>query len=153
MNNCFKLFIQREQARIAKLKINKKTKTETDAITLTQPEIEMEVIFGKNVLCLISMTDLQNYFNKTVEPFPTTNLNVRSAFQLRKHCSICGCSNGKENPIESYHIRHIRKGNRSGFSKIRKVLNRKTTPCCRKYHQKIHKEIYEGMALREFLTQ
>lgn len=44
-----------------------------------------------------------------------------------------------------------KKGKVSGFKGIMKALNRKTIPCCRKCHRKIHSGQYDRTSLRKIL--
>jgi hypothetical protein len=86
----------------------------------------------------IKPIDIIQQSSYSFDPFMTTNINLRSAFQLQKFCCICGSSNLPDNPTQSHHLKHVRKGNISGFSQILKSLNRKTIPVCRLCHNKIH---------------
>lgn len=75
--------------------------------------------------------------------------NTRTGSKIDKICCICGIENSKNNSIEMHHIKHIKKGKITGFSLIMKSLNRKRIPCCKQCHNKIHKRLYNGIALND----
>lgn len=85
------------------------------------------------------------------DPFKTTPANLRSGYKLRNKCSVCGVENSTHNPIQIHHIKHIKKGHISGFNEIMKALNRKTIPCCKTCHIKIHRGKYDGIALKNLV--
>jgi predicted HNH restriction endonuclease len=58
-------------------------------------------------------------------------------------CIICG----ESDYIEMHHVKHIRKGEIKGFTKIMQTLNRKQIPVCRDCHMKIHKGTYDGISI------
>lgn len=72
------------------------------------------------------------------DPFSMSDIavNLRSAYQLNTHCSVCGAEACTENAIEQHHLKHIRKGKVHGFTKIMRDLNRKTIPVCKPCHKK-----------------
>lgn len=53
--------------------------------------------------------------------------------------------------VEMHHVKHVRKqGERyGGFHKEMALLNRKQIPLCRKCHMKVHRGLYDGIALSE----
>lgn len=117
----------------------------TRKVTENQTEIH-------NITLLeITMDDIMKYKKTEAEPFTQVRNNLRSAYKLQKHCSICMITHSKENPIELHHVNHIKKGKVSGFTGIMKALNRKTIPCCKKCHMKIHKGQYDGIRLRNIM--
>jgi len=97
----------------------------------------------------ISISDIIRASYNSFDPFKT-KLNLRTAFKFSKWCSICGKKPTRNNPIESHHLKHIRKGKISGFSTIMKALNRKTIIVCKSCHNCIHKGEYDGFALQDF---
>lgn len=86
-----------------------------------------------------------------MDPLPAINIrvNVRTGSKTDGLCCICGVGNSLNNPIEMHHIKHIYKGKIIGFSIIMKHLCRKRIPCCRQCHLKIHKGLYDGIALSD----
>jgi len=58
-------------------------------------------------------------------------------------CLICG----ENDYVEMHHVKHIKKGEIKGFTKLMQVLNRKQIPVCRDCHMKIHKGIYDGISI------
>jgi len=82
---------------------------------------------------------------------PGYKINLRSAYQNIKFCVICRANNEEGNPIESHHVKHIKKGFISGFNEILKAINRKTIPCCRECHRKIHKGEYNDFNLKKVM--
>jgi group II intron reverse transcriptase/maturase len=85
------------------------------------------------------------------DPFLMSDIavNLRSAYQLKTHCSVCGAEAGYENRIELHHLNHIRKKIVHGFKKIMRDLNRKTIPVCKDCHKKIHAGQYDGKGLKD----
>jgi hypothetical protein len=71
---------------------------------------------------------------------------------MTKYCCICGAENTKENPIESHHIRAIRKSGikLSGFSEIIKIIGKKQIIICSKCYHNIHNGKYDKMSLSDF---
>lgn len=68
---------------------------------------------------------------------------VRTTSILDLPCQLCGAT---EN-IEMHHVKHIRKGKISGFTKYMSALNRKQIPVCPTCHDKIHQGKYDGKSL------
>jgi len=85
------------------------------------------------------------------DPFSMSDIavNLRSAYQLNTHCSVCGAEASTENAIEQHHLKHIRKGKVHGFTKIMRDLNRKTIPVCKPCHKKIHAGHYDEKSLKD----
>jgi group II intron reverse transcriptase/maturase len=77
--------------------------------------------------------------------FLRTRINWRTAYKLNRYCVICGSTNS----IQIHHLRHVRKGNISGFSKVMSNLNRKTIMCCETCHRKIHRGEYNDIKLSD----
>lgn len=75
-------------------------------------------------------------------------INLRSGYQLKLHCCICGERNTEDTPVVMHHIKHIRKGKVSGFAQVMKSLNRKTIPTCKPCHKKIHHSTYNRYKLK-----
>lgn len=65
-----------------------------------------------------NMEEIISYKPAVLDPFTSIKLNFRSAYQLRKYCVICGARPTPSNPIETHHVRHIRKGKVSGFTQL-----------------------------------
>ena len=105
--------------------------------------------FTKVKLQKINAQDIIRYSYNSFDPFKT-KINLRTAYKLTKWCSICGKTPTRNNPIESHHLKHVRKGNISGFSTIMKALNRKTIIVCKTCHNCIHNGKYDGFALQDF---
>jgi hypothetical protein len=107
---------------------------------------------------LETMETTRKRFNKktkqeeTIEDFLNIKINLRTTYKLYKYCTICGTTGGKSNPIESHHIKAIKKtGTKlTPFSEIMKNINRKQIICCKQCHIKIHQGKYDGMKLSEF---
>lgn len=85
------------------------------------------------------------------DPFQMSDIavNLRSAYQLNTHCSVCGIEASSEISIEQHHLNHVRKGKVQGFTKIMRDLNRKTIPVCKECHKKIHAGQYGGKTLKD----
>jgi retron-type reverse transcriptase len=96
--------------------------------------------------------ELDNIISQDLIPFDPFNtnqiyVNLKSAYQLKTHCSVCGITPSPGNEIEMHHLKHVKKGKASGFTKIMRDLNRKTIPVCRDCHLKIHSGKYNGLSL------
>jgi len=48
-----------------------------------------------------------------------------------------------------HHIKHIKKNNVKGFTKLMSILNRKQIPVCANCHDKIHAGVYDGILLNQ----
>jgi len=50
-----------------------------------------------------------------------------------------------------HHVKHIRKSNQKmdGFTTLMSRLNRKQIPVCHNCHEKIHKGLYNSIALKD----
>jgi group II intron reverse transcriptase/maturase len=88
---------------------------------------------------------LQDYFN--FDPFNVTMYTLRSNHVWDMDCLVCGA---KDN-VEMHHVKHIRKGDIKGFTKIMQILNRKQIPVCRDCHMKIHRGTYDGISLNKLV--
>jgi group II intron reverse transcriptase/maturase len=100
----------------------------------------------------ITIKNLTEKINTTpMDPLETIKLraNVRTGSKTDGLCCVCSAENSPNNLIEIHHIKHIYKGKIIGFSLIMKSLHRKRIPCCRQCHIKIHKKLYDGIALRD----
>jgi group II intron reverse transcriptase/maturase len=84
--------------------------------------------------------------------FLTIHINLRTAYKTTKYCCICGTQPTNSNPIESHHIKSIRKIGQTnkGFSLIMRQLNSKQIVICKTCHHKIHDGKYDNMKLSEF---
>jgi hypothetical protein len=105
------------------------------SITLFSPETLKKDITFK----------LQDYFN--FDPFNVTMYTLRSNHVWNMDCLVCGA---KDN-VEMHHVKHIRKGDIKGFTKIMQILNRKQIPVCRDCHMKIHRGTYDGISLNKLV--
>jgi predicted glycosyltransferase involved in capsule biosynthesis len=65
------------------------------------------------------------------------------------HCAICG----SEEKVEYHHVKHIKKGEVTGFLQVMKQLNRKQIPCCKQCHKNIHAGRYDGMGLSQIYDE
>ena len=83
-------------------------------------EQEMKKIFKRMAvkseeyaLSEIGMDDLVSINWSPGDPFSMKDIavNLRSMYQVKTHCSICGCEPSPGNEIEMHHIKHVRKGN------------------------------------------
>jgi len=103
----------------------------------------------------IRTTEIEEIMNGKTEVdwnmLPGYKINLRSAYQHIKFCVICRANNELNNPIESHHVKHIKKGFISGFNEILKAINRKTIPCCRNCHKKIHEGKYNDFNLKKIM--
>ena len=88
---------------------------------------------------------LKDYFN--FDPFNVTIFALRSNHVWDMDCLICG----EGDYVEMHHIKHIRKGETKGFTKVMQSLNRKQIPVCRDCHMKIHRGEYDGMSLSKLV--
>jgi len=86
---------------------------------------------------------LRNSENETSPDFLSIKINLKSAYKMIKYCCICGVENTKENPIESHHVKAIRKSGMRifGFTQIMKDIGKKQI-ICSKCHHNIHKSSY-----------
>lgn len=76
--------------------------------------------------------------------FLQVRINWRTAYKLQKHCVICGSSDR----LEMHHIRHVKNsGIEEGFKKVISNINRKQICVCHACHSKIHRGLYDGLAL------
>lgn len=84
--------------------------------------------------------------------FLTIKINLRTAYKFTKYCCICGATPTPGNPIESHHVKAIKKPETeiTGFTEIMIILNKKQIIICRTCHKKIHKGQYHGIKLSEF---
>lgn len=64
---------------------------------------------------------------------------------LDVNCSICGASNN----IEMHHIRNLKSAIPRLYADQMKAMNRKQIPVCKTCHDKIHKGVYDGVALNK----
>lgn len=87
--------------------------------------------------------------NKAVDEICNVKINWRTKYKLSQHCAVCG----SEDHVEYHHVKHIKVGKVTGFLQIMKQLNRKQIPCCKECHRKIHKGLYDGMALKDIYDE
>lgn len=113
--------------------------------------LRMKELKTKSILTPLTAAELISYRWAPEDPFDMSNIavNLRSAYQLKTHCSVCGIEPNSETKIEQHHLKHVRKGRISGFAKIMRDLNRKTIPVCQNCHRKIHSGQYDGVTLKE----
>jgi hypothetical protein len=52
-----------------------------------------------------------------------------------------------------HHVRHVRKGEITGFLQIMNQLNRKQIPCCKACHNNIHSGKYDGINLSDIYDE
>lgn len=111
----------------------------------------MKELKTKSILQPLTAAELISYRWSPEDPFDMSNIavNLRSAYQLKTHCSVCGIAASSDNRIEQHHLKHVRKGKTSGFAKVMRNLNRKTIPVCKECHKKIHSGKYDGVTLKE----
>jgi hypothetical protein len=83
----------------------KKNTTNNGSVFLSTFVTRREIISSVNVNDII----INPY--KTLDPFSTNNINLRTAFKLQNWCCICGSPNSKTNPVQAHHLKHIKKGN------------------------------------------
>lgn len=76
---------------------------------------------------------------------PMNTINWRTRRNLTNVCAVCGTD---EN-VEMHHIKHIRKGEVTGFSQVLKQLNRTMIPLCRTHHREVHSGKYDNIKLSE----
>ena len=95
------------------------------------------------------------YKGQGLERNPFTHekkFNIRTYTLLSEgKCFSCNIAHSPNNPIEMHHVKHIRKGKVEGFQQILNQINRKTVPLCRDCHWKVHKGLYDGKSLRQYL--
>lgn len=98
-------------------------------------------------LMLQTKKRMSGYFIKKLEKinlidkdFLTQRLNLRTAYKTQKYCCICGTSPSLGNPIESHHIKSVKKLGQTytGFDLIMRQLNSKQLVCCKTCHNNIH---------------
>lgn len=94
-------------------------------------------------------TDSISIINRAVDDICNVKINWRTAYKLNQHCVICGCTD----KVEYHHVKHIRKGKVTGFLQLMNQLNRKQTPVCKECHKKIHKGLYDSMALDQLYDE
>jgi hypothetical protein len=76
---------------------------------------------------------------------PMTTINWRTRRNLTNVCAICGA----DRDVEMHHIRHIRKGEVTGFSQVLKQINRTMIPLCRTHLREVHNGKYDGVKLED----
>ena len=82
-----------------------------------------------------------------LDPFNVTTFTIRSNSAWDASCLICG----EDDNVEMHHVKHIRKGEIKGFTKVMQKLNRKQIPVCRDCHMNIHKGLYDGISLSKLV--
>ena len=119
--------------------------------TFSKIFLRMKELKTKSILTPLTAAELISYRWSPEDPFDMSNIavNLRSAYQLKTHCSVCGIESNSGTKIEQHHLKHVRKGRTSGFAKIMRDLNRKTIPVCQDCHRKIHLGQYDGVTLKE----
>jgi group II intron reverse transcriptase/maturase len=116
---------------------------------LTSPKIGKLDGIGLKIPTSFKKTtgELRTSQGATYDPFVTLKWRLESQIGLIDPCWICGT----ENDTEMHHVKHLRKEGvkPTGFLSLMSKLNRKQIPVCRSCHNKIHKGIYNGMAIRD----
>lgn len=79
------------------------------------------------------------------------SIRLRSQYQLKANCSLCGCESSSNNLTEMHHVKHIKKEKVSGFNQIMKNFNRRTIPVCKSCRKKIHKGTYNGYSFKNIV--
>lgn len=74
------------------------------------------------------------------------HVSLRSRSKLEEDCCICGETKG----VVMHHVRHVRKGKTTGFTRVMSSLNRKQIPVCGRCHEKIHSGAYDSIKLANF---
>lgn len=91
------------------------------------------------------------FHSNNVPDFFTLRINLRTAFKYTRYCCICGTNHSKSNPIQSHHVRQIKKGVNTRFvTEVMRVLNKKQLVCCKVCHNRIHNGTYNGISLSSF---
>jgi hypothetical protein len=88
-------------------------------------------LYEPNTLKRERSFDLQSYFN--FDPFNVTFFALRSNHVWDMNCIICD----DKDYVEMHHVKHIKKEEAKGFTKVMQSLNRKQIPVCRDCHMKI----------------
>lgn len=132
-------------------KINKPKMIEFPSYLQIMDKTGTRIAEDQKSLPIVYWKDLTKPNYGFVNPFNQLdiNVNVRTGSKIYKHCCVCGVKNGKNNPIQMHHIRHLKDSKITGFAKIMKSLNRKRIPCCKRCHYNIHKGNYNGMKLTD----
>lgn len=106
---------------------------------------------GQIILKNITETDIMKTSRTVADPLEL-KINIRTSYKLKKYCPICGTNPSPSNPLQSHHIKSVRKGKEIGFTKeIMRLLNKKQIVCCRLCHIKIHQGKYDGIDLTDFV--
>lgn len=83
--------------------------------------------------------------------FLNIKVNLKTSYKFTKYCAICGASPSPGNPIQSHHVRHVRKGKNTDFVRnTMRVLNKRQLVCCKTCHNRIHNGTYNGLKLADF---
>lgn len=133
---------------------------ETDKITVRERKKEEKLLEWKEILKIIRQNVARtrekqkdktsiSIVTEAVDEICNVKINWRIKYKLSKHCAICG----SEKDVEYHHVKHIKKGQVTGFLQVMKNLNRKQIPCCRACHNNIHRGKYDGMALRDLYDE
>merc|ERR1711879_561006 len=75
-----------------------------------------------------NLINFDNIISQDLSPFDPFNanqiyVNLKSAYKLKTHCSICGITPSFGNEIEMHHLKHVKKGKAIGFTKIMRDMN------------------------------
>lgn len=114
-----------------------KTGDKENQITLYEP----------NTLKRDRTFDLQSYFN--FDPFNVTFFALSSNHVWDMNCIICD----EKDYVEMHHVKHIKKEEAKGFTKVMQSLNRKQIPVCRDCHMKIHRGEYDGISINKLMDR
>lgn len=91
----------------------------------------------------------ESIIHRSIDNIADIKVNWRTKFKLSKYCAICGSTD----KVEYHHVKHIRIGKVEGFLQIMNQLNRKQIPCCKECHNKIHKGLYDNIALNDLYDE
>ena len=126
----------------------------TTAFKNKQDQVEEKTSFVRipkyGELMRLSMSRTMNPYPKSPD-FLSLKVNLRTAFKYTRYCCICGSNHSKSNPIQSHHVRQIKKGINTRFvNEVMRVLNKKQLVCCKVCHNRIHNGTYNGLSLSSF---
>ena len=79
------------------------------------------------------------------DPLATSKWKIRTASSLDRDCVLCGA----KDRIEMHHIRSLKNSSPRSYQEQMRAMNRKQIPVCKNCHDKIHKGLYDGTALRK----
>jgi len=83
--------------------------------------------------------------HKESDPLDIVRWKTRTLSALDKPCCICG----ETENIEMHHINKLNKADTRSFVDVMRAMNRKQIPVCKICHNKIHRGLYNGEALKK----